>query len=349
MPLTTSALQRQAELDVSLGMILNQQERDVARSWATAWDEVVGELRDTLTAIAADRPEGEPIPRSLFARSARLQMLIAYIGQRLDVLLAETGVRVTRDVNGVVTTAAAAQSSIINAMMPDGARHQALSPTRIEVAPLEAIVSRTTEQITSQMKPLSPTSYEAVRRELIRGVADGASPRDVAARMVKRSEDAFNGGQARALNIARTEILDAHRSAAEYAQNQHSDVLTGWSWLAHLSPTTCRSCIAMNGSVHDLSEPGPIDHQQGRCARMPVTKSWADLGLTVEEPPSVKVPDSETFFEALTVAQQQSILGLKGYQDWKAGRFPMTDWSTVRSTPGWRDSRVPASAPETSR
>lgn len=345
MPITSDALQAQAELDASLSTIVDQQTRDLVRAWATAWDEIAGDLRDTIVAITADYEAGDPIPKSAFARSSRLSLVLAYVRQQLDQLAQSTGVRIVRDLHQVVQDAAGAQSPIISAMLPPGPRHVALSPARLETGALDAIVERTTQQITSRLKPLSPSAYDAVRRELIRGVAVGIGPRDVAQQIVGRARDGFNGGLDRAVVIARTEMLDAHRQAAQYAQGQHADVLTGWVWLTHLTPTTCRSCIAQNGTVHPLSEAGPLDHQQGRCARMPATKSWAELGIDIEEPDGVPVPDAEAWFKTLTVKQQQAILGLKGYRLWKAGKWPMSEWSTVRRTPGWRDSHVPAKPP----
>jgi hypothetical protein len=343
-PLTTDALQQQAELDAAVDRIVDQQTRDLVRAWATAWDEVAGDLRDTVIAIAADTAADEPVPRARFARSARLQLILAYIGQQLTTLAADAGVRIIQDVQQVVADTAGAQSALIDAMLPD-VLPAAVRPQPIETSALDLIVKRTTEQITSQVKPLQPAAYDGVRRELIRGVAAGIGPRDVAAQMVGRGEGQFNGGLTRALTISRTEMLDAHRGAAQYAQDRHASVLVGWTWLTHLTPTTCRSCIAQNGTIHDLSEPGPLDHQQGRCSRMPTTKSWADLGVDVEEPAGVELPDAETFFASLTVAEQQKILGLDGYRAWKAGRWPMSAWSTVRSTSGWRDSHAPAKPP----
>jgi hypothetical protein len=180
MPLTTDALQLQAELDAAVDRIVDQQTRDLVRAWATAWDEVAGDLRDTVVAIAADTAADEPVPRARFARSARLQLILAYIGQQLTTLAADAGVRIVQDVEQVVADAAGAQSALIDAMLPD-ALPAAVRPLPVETSALDLIVKRTTEQITSQLKPLQPAAYDAVRRELIRGVAAGIRPRDVAA------------------------------------------------------------------------------------------------------------------------------------------------------------------------
>lgn len=344
MPITDASVEEQLLVDGTLARILDDQTRDLVRAWALAWDEVAPDLRDVLEDILRDYDEGERVPRSAFARAERLSVVLAIISDQLDRLASDFGIRVVRDLPTVVAAAADAQRLILIPQLPDGFRFPA--GMRVEQAPLDAIVKRATQRITSPRWRLSDRAYDAVRRELVRGVAAGSGPREVAARMVKRSEDGFNGGLSRALGIARTEVLDAHRSAAKYGQDRHARVLAGWTWLAHLTPTTCRSCIAQHGSFHELSEAGPIDHQQGRCSRLPTVKPWDELGYAeqVEPEPSGMV-DGEEWFAGQPESVQRDILGPRGWAAWRRGEYPMSDWSRRRSTDGWRDSMVPSVAP----
>ncbi|MEO5663508.1 MAG: hypothetical protein ABIR39_09495 [Nocardioides sp.] len=78
---------------------------------------------------------------------------------------------------------------------------------------------------------------------------------------------------------------------------------------------------------------------------MPTAKPWSDLGLDIEEPPSL-LPSREGAFEQLTGEQQMQILGPGRYTAYVNGTFPMDEWSVVRSTPGWRDSYGVAPAPQ---
>lgn len=337
MSITSEALHLQAQLDAALDGVLDQQTRDLVSGWALAWDEVVGDLNATLEEIIARQNDGL-VPASWFARSERLGHVLGLIGRKLDALADASEVRILRDLSSVAQRSAAAQASILRAMLP--ADHDL--PGAPTLRALDAIVARVTQQITARHLPLSPQAYDVVRRELVRGVAVGISPRHTAQLMVDRAETGFNGGLTRALTISRTEMIDAHRDAAQTGQDAHADVVAGWVWLAHLSSRTCRSCIAMNGTEHQLSEPGPIDHQQGRCSRMPKTKTWAELGIDLPEPAGTDVPDSEAFFDGLTPAEQQRILGREGYDAWKRGDFPMEAWAQRRETDGWRDSIVPA-------
>lgn len=343
MPVTADTLRLQELLAAQLGQVLDAQTRHLTRAWVEAWNEVAPDLRNVLLDMLVS---GDRVTRAQMLRSVRLQRALAIIAARLQQLADQAGVRVSGDLQAVIDTAGAAQASIIDSQLPPNAAQlvDLDAWSRVDPTQIEAIVTRTLEQITALTRPLSAEAYTAIRRELIRGVAAGSNPRLVADRIMQRVERRFNGGLTRALVISRTEILDAHRKAAEVAQAQHADVLAGWMWLAKLDTRTCPSCWARHGGRHDLSEPGPHDHQQGRCARMAVTKPWAELGFDVEEPPSL-APDAATVFAQLPAGAQRSILGPKRHAAWLAGEFPMGSWSVRRTTSGWRDSFGVAPAP----
>lgn len=341
MPITQRTLRLQEELRTQLLQVTDQQTRALVSAWADAWDEVAADLQDTLLDMLAD---GTAVTASKLLRSRRLQAVLLGIAGHLDVLAQTARITITADLPGIVKAAAQAQAAIVDSQLPSGPTGLVNFDVTVPDRALDAIVRRSTENITSRTRPLSTDAREVVRRELIRGIAAGSSPRDTAARMVRRSEQGFNGGLTRAMTIARTETLDAHRDAAGVGQALHADVLAGWTWLAKLDARTCPSCWAQAGGVHPLTDPGPLDHQCGRCARMPKTQSWADLGFTIEEPADL-TPDAVALFDALSPAEQQQVLGKRGYAAWLRGDFPREAWSQRRTTPGWRDSFGVAPAP----
>lgn len=344
MPVTAETLRLQAQIRASLDQIVDRQVRDLVAAWADAWDEVAPDL---VAALLEQLVAGERVTRAQLLRSTRLHKALEVIRDALRDLAGAAGVRIIGDLQLVIDTAGGAQAAVIDTQLPPNTPQlldlQAWS--RVDDEQTAAIVRRTTEQITSLTRPIPAEQYQILRRELIRGVAAGSNPRATAARIVRRAEGRFNGGLTRALNIARTETLDAHRAAAQLGQAQHADVLKGWMWLSALDTRTCPSCWSQHGTVHDLTEPGPFDHQQGRCGRMPVTKTWAELGYPdVVEPPPL-VPDAGDRFAQLDAATQKSILGPARYDAWVRGEFPMDSWSARRTTPGWRDSYGVAPAP----
>ena len=150
--------------------------------------------------------------------------------------------------------------------------------------------------------------------------------------MVRAVQGNFEGGLARALVIARTEQLDAYRAAAQAHHAANRDILQGWQWYAELDHRTCASCISHHGETHPLDEPGPLDHHQGRCTRLPLTKTWNQLGFDdIDEPDSaVNEGDGYAWFQSQPETTQRDILGPKRFQAWTDGRYPPDDWTTLK-------------------
>ena len=329
-----------------LSQIDQAQVRMAAAAWAEAWDDVVPELSaalDELVVAAAN----DRLTRAQIVRAERLTNALDLIRVRLAGVVDYTAAQVIGDLDHVVYNAGFITELMVNSQLHDDITAGRAQSTwsRVDPVAVNEIVQRSTEQITALSLPLAPEATEVMRRELVRGMLVGANPRETARRMVARTETIFNGGLSRAMTIARTETLDAYRLAAELSASQHTDVLAGWTWVADLGPRTCPACWSMHGSVHDQSEPGPLGHQNCRCARVPKTKTWKDLGFDIEEPPSI-LPDGKTAFDAMSAADQRQVLGPRRYAAWKAGDYPMSDWAVRRENAAWRPSYVPSPAPQ---
>lgn len=353
MPVTRDTLRLLDGMRRQLDNVIDDQVRDLVAAWATAWDEVAPDLVTALLELTLAADKGK-VTRAMMIRSSRLQQALAVIADQLHDLAEQAGIRITADLDDVVRRAGEAQTRVLASQLPFSIT-DLNGWDRVDADQIAAIVERSTEQITSLAKPLSVDAYDAVRRELIRGVAAGSNPRATAQRMVSRVEQRFNGGLTRALVIARTETLDAHREAARTAEEANADVLEGWEWSAQLDARTCRACWAKDGTVYELGEPGPLGHQQCRCARLPKVKSWSELGFDdIDEPEDLRI-SAEDRFDQLPIESQRQILGPRGFEAWQQGLFPMSQWAVRHKTPGWRDSYrvatpprvgVPASSPK---
>jgi SPP1 gp7 family putative phage head morphogenesis protein len=349
MAVTERTLRLVQDLRAQLDMVVDEQSRDLVRMWATAFDEVAPDLNTALVDLLTT--PGERITRAQMLRSQRLMGALEIIAERLEVLAGEAGVRITGDLAGVIETAGAAQASVIDSQLPPGSR--LVDPAgwaRVDAAQIEAIVERSTQRIVSTLQPLPDDVMDVVRRELIRSVAAGSNPRVTARRMVGRVEGHVNGrwGLTRALAIARTETVDAHREAARVSQLENADVLTGWEWACKLDARSCPACWAMHGTRFDLTEPGPLGHPQCRCARLPRTASWEELGFDIEEPEDL-MPDAAAQFELLSEADQRAVLGPLRFDAWQAGEYPIEAWAQRRENPGWRASYQMSPAPRGGR
>lgn len=337
MSIDDNTLDAITQLRAHLAAITDDHTRTMTKAWVEAWDDVATDLDAALTQLALEAGDGR-ITRKAVLRSERLRKSLTIIGSRLDALFEESGQLAIDSLSDVVDTAGKAQEALIGSQLPEAERALVKEWSRVDPRQIDAIVTRSTEQITKLSFPLSDEATAVMKRELVRGLAGGKNPRDVAAKMFKRTEGLFNGGLSRALTIARTEMLDAHRAAGQVADDENADILDGWIWTASLTARTCPACWGMHGTLFPLTQAGPEGHQNCRCARVPKTKSWADLGFEGMDEPESLMPDAATVFDGLPAGTQRDILGPKRYDAWEAGDYPIDTWATKRTNGDWRDS-----------
>ena len=306
--------QQRAEIDA----ILNARRIAATAQWEASWGRMQDELTswaDAWAEIAEAQLAGGRNPYRLVNLRAMRQVAEDELRGNLDV-----ATRLDREGLGRLTmTAGQHAAQLAGSQLPRTSRG-AIAWLPTNPAALEAVVKRATQQITARHYYLSREATRSVRSALRLGMAAGDNPRTVARAM-----------------IARTELLDGYRYAASEAHRANADVLAGWQWLTELSSRTCPACLDQNGSEHPLEEEGPIDHQCGRCSRVPIIRPLKDLGIGGPEPRSV-VPDSEAWFNSQPAEVQRQIMGPKRFEAWKDGRFPRDRWSKRVETDGWRDS-----------
>jgi len=97
---------------------------------------------------------------------------------------------------------------------------------------------------------ITDTQYEALKKTLMEGLADGES----IATLRKRIETTMDIARARAEMIARTEVLKASNRGALIAYKQ-SGLVEGKQWLATADRRTCAACSEMDGKTMPLDEP----------------------------------------------------------------------------------------------
>ena len=300
----------------AIAKLIDEASDEALLMWARTWTD----LRAQIEAEVERRGQARMLAYSADYAGARL----VEVAQRSSAVLADAARRLI-------------ELSLVDAAALIGAQLPANWPLNRPAKPeLDAIVQRATTQITSRMWVLSDEATEAMRRRLVQGVAAGRNPRDTARLMVADVQNDFDGGLARAQVIARTETIDAYRAGAKAHHEANADVLAGWVWLANLSARTCSSCVAMHGTEHELDEPGPLDHQQGRCSRMPRVKPELVSGA-----PKPVIESGPEWLERQPEGVQRSVLGPRRYEAWKAGDYPASRWAVRRESEAWRPSYGP--------
>jgi len=180
-----------------------------------------------------------------------------------------------------------------------------------------------------------------VRDALGTGAAAGQNPRTI----TRQIRQALGGNLVRALTIACTEVMRAYRESSRRSYQANSDVVKGWIWHSALGTRTCPACWAMHGTFHRLDEQLD-DHPNGRCAMVPVTKTWQELGFKGIPEARRQIETGADLFEKLPDADKEKVLGKAGFQAYKAGKLKLGDfvgrkrsreWGSMRYTRSLRD------------
>lgn len=287
--------------------------------FASALQVIGPQLERLYQQIAAKQQSGEDIPVSWLYEQRRLQALTALIEGQINHYAALSQATVGHmQQQGLLLGQQSAQQQL-QATVPPGVHWTFGIPHPGAIA---NIVS-STERLFSGMGTEAAT---AAKNALIRAITLGENPQAVA----RDLQQALQIARYRVLTIARTEMLNAYRGAQLANYQANSDVVGGWVWSAALFPRTCAACIAMNGTVHDVSEPF-ASHPNCRCSPVPKTNSWASilgpLGIDTSNIPetSVNIPSGVSWFNDQSAATQLAILGPGKYAAFQNGTLNLSD------------------------
>jgi hypothetical protein len=157
------------------------------------------------------------------------------------------------------------------------------------------------------------------------GFSQGYGPERIARQISKYTSDF---PLADAIRMTRTVGIWSQRQGTMAVYRENADLVSGWIWSCALDEHVCMSCWAMQGSRHSLDEI-LNDHHLGRCAPVPITKSWADLGFGDGSEVTANVPTGEDYFSKLSVAEQKKAMGAARWAAWKDGLFKFDALSTT--------------------
>lgn len=337
MAVTDETLLAAADARRRITRMTDEQVVALTRAWIDAWDDLAPLFNEAVLDLLQG-VEGR-LPRAVVARNRKLQSALRQARATLAELARGANEILTNDVADAVLDAVQAHQQILRTQLPPGTAAIGFDLDAPAPDALDAIVTRTTQQIHAATRPLAGWVVAAMRRELVRGIAVGSNPREVARKLIASTEGHFNGGLARATRIARTEMIDAHRAGSLASAKQNKDLLVGWRWQCTLDRRTCPACLGKHGTLYPVDDFGPEGHPQCRCARVDVTKTWRELGFDIDEPADT-FPDARAWFDGLTEDSQLAIMGPKRLQLLQDGDIGWEDLATKRHTDGWRDSYV---------
>lgn len=336
MAITELTLRKNSELRNLTDTYVDASTRALTARWAQAWNELSSEWQDVTTEIIAQRTAGTPLTPWQITQLNRTQRALAATGAKLRELADELGPEMEQTLRQVVQHTADLNGEVLRSQLPPLDGSILPSFTRTDPQALEQIIERSMGNVVSASAPITGESLDAVKSSLIRGVPSGWHPNAVADEMLKRVRGGFSGGLTRALRIARTEMLDAHR-VANQAQNRDNPSVVAVVWHAELSSRTCPSCIAKHGTEYPPDTPGPYDHPNGRCTFVPKTASWEELGFPEMEEPPDEFPDAQAWIDD-NPEDAIAAMGPDRYRMLQDGEISIGDLSHRVENPDWRPS-----------
>jgi SPP1 gp7 family putative phage head morphogenesis protein len=329
---------------------------EMVRAYGLAWkrmrqdlDALLKQIEDARKAgLVPDQftpraPGGPPIPRtpgtfspSWLFRQERYQSLL----RQVEAEMAQFSALAT----GTIT----AQQELVTGVAQDQAEQLALAglgegPAGVTITwdrlPKDAFTDlvgflQNGSPLKDLLDELGPAASRSIQDELIQAVALGQNPRVTA----RRIRGALGDNMVRALRISRTETMRAYREATRRSYQANANVVNGWYWTAALDGRTCAACWAMSGTFHTNDE-RLDDHVNGRCAMVPKTKTWAELGFTGIDETAPKPRIGVDEFDKLTPEQQARVLGKAGLEAYQALKVDLRDFVGQRNSPRWGTMR----------
>ena len=214
----------------------------------------------------------------------------------------------------------------------------------------------TTYSVNQAVNLFNVKNTRAALSTVQQGYLLGETNQQIAARLVNNG--IYQGRKGAAQSMVRT--ITSHMSSASrrHVYEENTDLVYGYQWVSTLDKRTTHICQSYDGQVHIYKEadiakyganhallPGaiyPPAHYMCRSTTTPLTRSWKDLGVPMDE--KAKVPQNtrasmdgqvpatlkyDDWFKNQPAAIQKDIIGPTRYKLWKAG--DVSDLSTFRA------------------
>lgn len=315
---------------------LLKREAQAVRTMTTAHGKVAERLVREGTKLAEDvaalRTAGEAVPPWRVGQLERYRDLISQAEAELG-RLGDAGARTIADMqrDGLAMGMDMAEAQV-GALIPP---EVLISFNRLPTAALETMIGFLQDG-SPLARLLGDLGAETARRigDLLRdGLGLGWNPRKVAALIRKEVGMALT----RALRIARTEMLRAWRKSSIQGYRDQGSLIKGYRRHAQQDTRTCIACLLLDGTFYETADEF-TDHVQGRCAVIPVTRSWAELGFHGIPDTNAEWQPGRDWFLEQDDGTQRDILGDPLFNAWKGGEIGLDDMKTLHTSREWGDS-----------
>tara|TARA_R110002020_G_scaffold222816_3_gene431740 strand:+ start:944 stop:1981 length:1038 start_codon:yes stop_codon:yes gene_type:complete len=179
---------------------------------------------------------------------------------------------------------------------------------------------------------MGPQTAQVVRSSMLEGIGLGYSPRKTA----RNVQNASGMQLSKALAIARTETNRSFHEASRLQYASNPNLVKGYKRLSAKDDRVCMACIALDGTLYEVEEP-LNSHVNCRCAMVPETLTYADLGLDVPMPPEPE-NGKDWFNKQSTSTQKTMMKNPARYEAFKSGKINFNDLVKITDDPVWGKS-----------
>lgn len=308
---------------------------------AAAQAEIVSAYRDVWTAVRRQsdllfeaiverEAAGVPVSLDWLFELERLGALQAQIERELDRFAARAYIAISSAQSDMADMAAENARALMLAQRVDPGVVAAIG--KLPTSAVERLVGFLGDgsPLREALDRYGPLASQQARQVFVIGLATG-QPVELIAKHLRRT---LGLPLRDALTLARTEVMRSYREASRELFMASRAVVTGWRWHSALGKRTCAFCWAMHGSLHP---PGEImaTHPNCRCAMVPVTVPWSQLGVTGVSETSATGATGPDIFRRQSPQTKLSVLGPMKYAAYRAGVLRLEDIPGFRYDPRW--------------
>lgn len=203
----------------------------------------------------------------------------------------------------------------------------------IETRPFEGRV------LNEWWQQLGRNTRNGILQQVKIGLVEGEPTTAIARRLRER---AFVTARAHAQTVAHTAVIHTSNQARMDLYRANKDIVRALRFTATLDDRTCPACGSLDGQVFDVDNATvPPIHGNCRCVLTPVTRSFREMGIDLDElPPGTRasmngqVPDDLTYNQWLKkqpVDIQNEALGPRRAQLFRKGDLPISKFVNRRN------------------
>ena len=254
--------------------------------------EIIDLLGPEQAALAADLRDQLALMGSDYDQAA-IQVLLDQIQRLTEQIFAKVEAALEAALATLVDREVERSAQIFNAALPVGVD---LSPFQLPSPELlSAIVSdmpMVGSTLSQAISDLAASQLRAIRGIVQQGLLEGQTIAKMVREVIGTKSQSYEDGilavtRRQAESLVRTSVAGATNRARAAFYRANSDVISQEVWTATLDTRTCAQCRALDGTKWAIGE-GPIPPAHWgscRCVRVPLLKSWRQLGFNIDDLP----------------------------------------------------------------